>query len=152
MNARQAQQANPEELSRDLVYVIYGVSRREKGFGYQVAEAMSERGFTLFVIHPEADRVGPWYTKRHATDLHPRPDVALMCSPAAASEGILSELRQAGVTQVVAWKDSIDDAGMEYAKKHGMSLWADCPLLHVKGMGFPHNLHKGLRDLFGSTY
>lgn len=152
MKNRSGQDSYPEELSRDLVYVIYGVSRSEKGFGYQVAEAMSKRGFTIFVIHPDSDRIGPWYTKRHVTELHPRPDVALLCSPAEASAGILAELHEAGVKQVVAWKDSIDEAGVEFAKKQKMALWADCPLLHVKGMGFPHNLHKGFKELFGSTF
>jgi predicted CoA-binding protein len=151
MKARKGQPSYPEELSKDLVYVIYGVSRSEKGFGYQVAEALSKRGFTIFVIHPDSDQIGHWHTKRHVTELHPRPDVALLCSPAEASGEILAELHEAGVKQVVAWKDSIDEAGIEYARLNKMELWADCPLLHVKGLGFPHNLHKGLRELFGST-
>jgi predicted CoA-binding protein len=150
MKAHAGQTPYPEELSRDLVYVIYGVSRSERGFGYQVAEAMSKRGFTIFVIHPDSDQIGPWYTKRHVTELHPKPDVALLCSPAGSSADILAELHEAGVKQVVAWKDSIDDAGMAFARKHRIELWADCPLLHVKGIGFPHNLHRGLHQLFGS--
>ena len=152
MKAREGQPSYPEELSKDLVYVIYGVSRSEKGFGYQVAEALSSRGFTIFVIHPDSDQIGSWYTKRHVTELHPRPDVALLCNPPEASRAILAELHEAGVKQVVAWKDSIDTEGLEYARANKMDLWADCPLLHVKGLGFPHNLHKGLKELFGSTF
>lgn len=152
MKARKGQSSYPEELSKDEVYVIYGVSRSGKGFGYQVAEALSKRGFTIFVIHPDSDLVGPWYTRRHVSELHPAPNVAVLCSPAEASSTILAELHSAGVKRVVAWKDSIDEDGMQFARSNGMELWADCPLLHVKGLGFPHNLHKGLKELFGSTY
>lgn len=150
MQARMQTGAGPEEFTRDLAYVIYGVSRSQRGFGYQVAESMLKRGYSVSVIHPSTDRIGPWITKHHVSEVEPAPDVAILCSPSSASRSILSDLHEAGVNRVLAWKGSVDRAGVEFARQQNMNLQADCPLLHMEGMGFPHNLHARLRQWFGA--
>ena len=150
MQARTQTGTGPEVFSRELAYVIYGVSRSKRGFGYQVAESMLKRGYSVSIIHPNTDRIGPWVTKHHVSEVEPRPDVAILCSPKSESRSILSELYEAGVSEVLAWKGSVDQAGVEFARQRNMYLQADCPLLHMKGLGFPHNFHRCLRELFGS--
>jgi predicted CoA-binding protein len=147
--AQKPKRSEIPDLSRDLQYVLYGVSRKRRGFGYQVARTLDRKGFTFFIVHPETDAIDPWSPVRHVQDLPQTPDAAILCSPPEESRRILEELHRHGVTRVYAARGSVDDAGRAFAAGHDFSLWDECPLLHVQGLGFPHNLHRWLAALFG---
>jgi predicted CoA-binding protein len=137
------------DLSRDEIYVVYGVSRLRMGYGYRVAKLLQHRGFTFFVAHPITERIGPWYTIKHVTSLDRIPDAAIICSPPDSAMGIFSELSEAGVPRAYAWKGSVTEPALMYARSEGLDVVVDCPLLHMPRAGFPHNLHRGWMRHFG---
>jgi predicted CoA-binding protein len=137
------------DLSRDSTYALLGVKRNGKGFGNTLARTLEARGYTFFVVHPEAGSVGDWTAVRHPAELPLTPDAAILCTPASRSRQVLESLHSAGIRRVYAVGGSVDDVGRVYAHDHGMDLFVQCPLLHVSGLGFPHNLHRRLAGLFG---
>jgi len=137
------------DLSKDSTYALLGVKRNGKGFGNTLARTLEARGYTFYVVHPEAASVGDWTAVRHPGELPRTPDAAILCTPASHSRQVLESLNSAGIRQVYAVGGSVDDVGRVYAHEHGMDLFVQCPLLHVAGLGFPHNLHRRLAGLFG---
>jgi predicted CoA-binding protein len=137
------------DLSKDETYALLGVKRDGKGFGCLVAETLETRGYTFFVIHPEAHQVGGWTTVPHVHDLPSTPDAAILCTPRERARPILESLHREGIKRVYAAPGAVDDCGRIYAHEHGMELYAECPLLHVGGLGFPHNIHRRIARLFG---
>lgn len=137
------------DLSRDETYALLGVKRDGSGFGQRVAETLNARGYTFFVIHPEVDQVGDWAAVPTVRDLPEIPDAAILCTPRDRARPILESLNHAGIKRVYAASGSIDELGMNYACDHGIDLYADCPLLHVGGLGFPHGLHRRIASFFG---
>ena len=133
-----------QDLSVDELYLLYGVSRHRRGFGYRVAVELERRGFTFFIVHPEAEQIDRWQPIRSLTQLSQTPHAAILCSPAAESGRILAELDKTGVRRVFASWGSLDQAGYAVAAERGLDVCEDCPLLHMKGLGFPHNLHRGI--------
>jgi predicted CoA-binding protein len=138
------------DLSRDETYALLGVKRDGSGFGQRVAEALEARGYTFFVIHPDAEQVGSWTAVPSIRDLPDPPDAAILCTPRESARPILESLNHAGIKRVYAAPGSIDDPARIFAHDHGMSLYANCPLLHVGGLGFPHNLHRRIASFFGA--
>lgn len=138
------------DLSRDETYLLYGVSRSRKGIGFSVADKLEQRGYTFFIAHPEAESIECWTPVRHASEIPEPADAAILCTPKEQCRQILEELNSAGVKRVYAAPGAIDDIGRNYARDHGMTLSERCPLLHVPGLGFPHNLHRRLAIWFGS--
>ena len=136
------------DLSEDELYVLYGVSRKAKGFGFTVARALEKKGYTFFIVHPEVERIDEWYPIRRLADLTCKPNAALLCSPASESRRILEELHFAGVDKVYAAPGALDDAGRAFAADQEIRVCEECPLLHIHGLGFPHNLHRGILRLF----
>jgi len=139
---------NPD-LSKDESYVLLGVRRDKKGFGNTVAQTLEARGYTFFVVHPEANQVGSWAAVPRLRELPGKPDAAILCTPAENARQILESLNLAGIRRVYAALGSVDEVGRVYAHDHGMDLYVECPLLHVTGLGFPHNLHRRIASLFG---
>jgi predicted CoA-binding protein len=137
------------DLSKDETYVLLGVKRDGKGFGQSVARTLAARGYTFFVVHPEANQIGSWTAVHHPSDLPQTPDAAILCTPPANSRQVLESLNRSGVRKVYAAPGSVDDVGRVYAHEHGMDLYVQCPLLRVAGLGFPHNLHRRIASLFG---
>jgi predicted CoA-binding protein len=137
------------DFSLDETYVIFGVSRSCKGFGYMVAESMEQRGYSFYIVHPEAEQIEGWTPVRHVRELPEKPNAAILCSPRDQSRRILEELYQADILRVYAAAGTVDNVGRAYARDHGVWLCEECPLLHVRNMGFPHNLHRRLAMIFG---
>ena len=145
--ARGVRKAKPQvcshtDLSGRETCVVYGVSRRGRGFGFLVAKQLEKRGFTFGIVHPEAEHIGGWIPARHVKELTSLPDVAILCSPPARSGEILTELAEAGLRRVYASWGSMDQNGRDVARERGLEICEDCPLLHIDGLGFPHNLHR----------
>jgi predicted CoA-binding protein len=139
------------DLSREEIYVVYGVSRLRMGYGYRVAKTLEQRGFTIYVAHPVTERIGPWHPIRSVSSLDPVPDAAIICSPPESAVSIFTELAEAGVIRAYAWKGSVSESALMYARRRGIEVVADCPLLHVPKAGFPHNLHRGWIRLSGGN-
>ena len=136
------------DLTPDENYVIYGVRRLRTGFGYAVARSLKKKRLSFYIVHPTAHWIGEWQPARNVNELPVVPDAAVLCSPKEQGEAILKELHDAGVRRVYAAPGSIDEKARTYATAHEMELYEECPLLHVSGLGFPHNLHRFLVRLF----
>lgn len=139
------------DLSRDETYILYGVRRTMKGFGYAVADKLDQRGYSFFIAHPEAEYIDRFKPVRHATDLPETPAAAILCTPKDQSRLILEELRNAGVQRVYAAAGSIDELGRNYARDHDLHIHEGCPLLKIPGLGFPHNFHRRLVSFLSSA-
>lgn len=138
------------DLSRDEIYILYGVRRTMKGFGYSVADKLDRRGYSVFIAHPEAEHIDRFTPVRRAGDVPETPDAAILCTPKDQSRRILEEIREAGIQRVYATPGSIDELGRNYARDHDLSIHEGCPLLKIPGLGFPHNLHRRIASFLGS--
>ena len=139
---------NPD-LSLDETYVLYGVRRDRRGFGHAVAEKLESKGYSFFLVHPAATQIGPWAPVASVRELPVTPDAAILCTPGEECRAILEQLLGAQVVRVYAAPGATNDLGRSYARDHGMNLYEECPLLHLPGLGFPHNLHRKVLSLFG---
>jgi len=139
------------DLSRDETYILYGVRRTMKGFGYTLADKLDRRGYSFFIAHPEAKHIDRFTPVRHASELPILPHAAILCTPKDQSRRILEELRSTGVQRVYAAPGSIDELGRNYARDHDLKIQEGCPMLRIPGLGFPHNIHRRWVSFLGSA-
>ena len=142
--------ATIEEFIAQRKLAVVGVSRSAKRFGAIAYRELKAKGYQLYPVHPEAesllgDRCFP------SLAALPEPvDGLLVIVPPAQTERVVEEAIAAGIRRVWLQRGAESEAAIDRCRAAGVSaVHGECVLMFAAPRGFPHNVHRFFRNLFG---
>jgi predicted CoA-binding protein len=132
---------------------FYGLKQSGQGFGHDVLKGLTYHRPDLQVtaVHPAAETVTHLRVVRSAGAMTEPADCAVIVLKPADAHYAIDDAYQAGIEQVWLVMNAASPTNVEHAEALGLQVTKGCPLLFIEGLGFPHNLHRGLAKLFGKV-
>lgn len=143
-------QAIIEEFLSSETFVVVGVSRMRRGFGYVLYNDLKKKGYKVFPVNPNAKEIDG---DRCFPDVHSLPvkvDCAVLVIPPSQAEAVVHEIADAGIQRVWMQQGAESDKAIEYCKQHGIDVVSgECIMMFLTPKAFPHNMHRWVRGAFG---
>jgi predicted CoA-binding protein len=129
---------------------IAGVSRDEKKFGYQIYHDLTEKGFEIFPINPNADNIKGSKCYRNVSELPDDVKHLLIITPKEQTEAIVSEGISKGIKNMWIQQMSETKESIALAEKNGINVITHyCIYMFTEPVKGFHRFHRGLTKLFG---
>ncbi len=159
---RKAAPPQARALRETAHFVIYGVSRKYKGYGFDAAAAIAkmrpDARFTF--VHPVPDAfqnpifsgsIKAEFAKSANAISDPRKCMAVIALAGSDAESALSDAISSGIGKIWLAMNANTEAARKLASSNGRKVFTGCPILFVdKPDGF-HAFHKWLAKLFGKV-
>ncbi len=129
---------------------VMGVSRSGKKFGNIAYTELKQRGYQVFIVHPEAKDISgePCYPSLSA--LQGQVDGVLICLPPKQAEQALREAASAGMKHIWLQQGAQSPAVLAAARELGVDpIIGKCILMYAQPVQSFHRLHRGFTRLIG---
>jgi predicted CoA-binding protein len=129
---------------------VLGVSRSGKKFGNIAYTELKQRGYQVFIVHPEAKDISgePCYPNLSA--LQGQVDGVLICLPPKQAEQALREAASAGMKHIWLQQGAQSPAVLAAARELGVDpVVGKCILMYAQPVQSFHRLHRGFARLIG---
>ena len=130
---------------------IAGVSRNPRKFGGAVFKQLTESGFTIYPINPNADKIGNTKCYPDVTSLPSEVDRLYIVTPKKQTKSILEDAIKKGIRKVWIQQMSHTDEAVNLAKETDIDIIAkECILMFAEPVAGVHKFHRFFKKLFGS--
>ncbi len=129
---------------------VMGVSRSGKKFGNAAYTELKQRGYQVFIVHPEAKDISgePCYPNLSA--LQGQVDGVLICLPPKQAEQALREAAGVGMKHIWLQQGAQSPAVLAAARELGVApIIGKCILMYAQPVQSFHRLHRGFTRLIG---
>jgi uncharacterized protein len=139
-----------EEFVAQRKLAVVGVSRSAKRYGAAAYRELKAKGYQLYPVHPEAESVIGDRCFPSLAALPEPVDGVLVIVPPAQAERVVEEAITAGIRRIWLQRGAESEAALERCKAAGISVvHGECILMFAGRPGFPHNVHRFFRSVFG---
>jgi predicted CoA-binding protein len=139
-----------QEFIESKRIAVMGVSRSGKKFGNAAYTELKQRGYQVFIVHPEAKDISgePCYPSLSA--LQGQVDGVLICLPPKQAEQALREAASAGMKHIWLQQGAQSPAVLAAARELGVDpVVGKCILMYAQPVQSFHRLHRGFTRLIG---
>ena len=133
---------------------LVGVSRDPRDLSRKLFGELRARGYDVVPVHPTLESVEGVPCARRLQDVSPRVEGALLMTPPAATDRVVRDCAEAGVSRV--WmhrgvgQGAVHPVAVSYCRDHGIAVVAGaCPYMFLPRAGFVHRSHGFLARLLG---
>jgi uncharacterized protein len=136
---------------------VAGVSRQAAGHGGNVVyQRLRSRGYEVFAVNPNADRVEGDPCYRDLASIPGGVDAVVIATAPAAAGIVVAECEKLGIRRVWMHRSfgagSVSDAATEAGRKAGMTVIAGgCPLMFDPTADFGHKCMRWMLGLTGGA-
>jgi len=129
---------------------IAGVSRDPKKFGGAVYKHLTDNGFTVFPINPNAERIGESKCYPDVASLPDEVDRLYIVTPKRETKSLLEEAIKKGIKKIWIQQMSHTDEALNLARENNLDMITrDCILMFAEPVTGTHKFHRFFRKLFG---
>lgn len=129
---------------------VVGVSRNGEGFGNVVRKELSEKGYHLTIVHPEADKIGDQPCAHSLAEVAGRVDGLVLVTPPAQTERLVQEAASLGIRRVWMQQGAESPAAIEACERNGIAaVHNECILMFAEPAAWFHRAHRWARGTFG---
>jgi len=129
---------------------VLGASRSGKKFGNSAVTELKQRGYQVFLVHPEAQEIGGERCYPSLEALQGQVDGIWICLPPKQSEQALRDAVQAGFDHIWLQQGAESSQALATAKELGVSpVTGKCILMYAQPVGGFHAWHRGFVRLIG---
>ncbi len=129
---------------------VAGVSRDRRKFGNVVYRELKAKGYTVYAVNPNADRLEG---DRCYPDLRSIPgtvDGVVAVVQPGTTEALVHEAAEAGIRRIWMQQGAESDAAIQVCVRNYMTaIHGQCILMFTHQTGFPHRAHRWIRGAFG---
>lgn len=135
---------NPEKLA------VAGVSRNPKKFGNIIMKELSEKGFDVYPVNPEADSVRGHKCYRSVKDLPDDVKHLLIVTPRQQTYAVACNAVEKGIKMVWIQQQSDTPEAVDLLSSKGISvITGKCILMFANPVKGVHRLHRFFVKLVG---
>lgn len=133
---------------------LVGVSRNPRDLSRSLFTELRNRGYDVVPVHPSLDQVDGIACARRVQEVRPPVDGALLMTPPAATDRVVRECKEAGISRVWmhrgAGRGAVSATAVAFCREHGIAVVEGaCPFMFLPGAGFVHRTHGFLARIFG---
>ncbi len=146
-------------VSRDLIdefleqknLALVGVRRDgERGFGNAVRKELAEKGYKLYIVHPEADHIGDQPCAHSLAEVADKVGGAIFVTPPEQTLKLVDEAAAAGIRRIWMQQGSESVAAVERCSELGIAVvHGECILMFSEPTAWLHRAHRWMRGAFG---
>jgi uncharacterized protein len=119
-------------------------------FGNMAAAELKQRGYEIYLVHPQAETIGGVPTYPSLSALKGRVDGVLVSLPANKSAGVLREAAAAGITHVWIQSGGESQELIELGRELKLNLvTGKCILMYAQPVRSYHAIHRFIARLGG---
>jgi hypothetical protein len=129
---------------------LVGVSRGGEGFGNSVRKELAGKGYELFVVHPEAPRIGEHACVRSLAEVADRVGGVVLVTPPAQTLGLVEECAALGIHRVWMQQGAESAEAIRFCEEHGVAaVHHACILMFAEPAGWFHRAHRWVAGATG---
>jgi len=133
---------------------VVGVSRKESDFIRRLFRDLGKFGYDVVPVHSEAGEIDGKSCARKVQDIAPPVDGVLVMTGPEATEQVVRDCADAGVTRVWMYRatgrGAVSQKAVDYCEENGIDVVpGECPYMFVQQSGWFHHLHGFLVKLTG---
>lgn len=129
---------------------IVGASRSGEKMGNVILNELTAKGYTVYPVHPEANRIGEQTAYRSLQELpEPVGGVVISVKPERTAE-IIRDAHEAGITRAWIQQGAQTDDALAACDRYGMdAVSGECILMFAEPVQSIHRFHRFFRRVFG---
>ncbi len=130
-------------------YAFVGMSAEKPFPETSFAALRATEGKTVYAVDPTADEIDGEKAYDDLAALPEKVDAVVLEVPQDKTEQWIAKIAEAGVEHLWIHMGRDTPEALELAKEKGINVrHGTCAVMYVRG-GFPHNVHKFFRKMFG---
>lgn len=130
---------------------LVGISRDPRQFANKVYNALKERGYHLYPVNHNADRVEGDRCYPSVCHLPEQVEGALVMLPSAATVDVVRQCAEAGIPRVWLGQGTVSPEAVRLCREKGIAVIdGACPMMFAEPVGFAHRCHRFFMWLTGS--
>lgn len=145
---------NMQQSIQDFVngkrIAVIGASRSGKKFGNTAAKELLERGYQVFLVHPEAQTIDGHSCYSNLAALKEKVDGIFISVPSNNVETIFQQASELGIKNVWLQQNAETPSLIAKGSELGLNLvYGKCILMYAPPVKSFHGFHRFLMKLFG---
>lgn len=129
---------------------LLGVSRSGKKFGNTIYKELKQRGYQVYIVHPEAQEIEGERCYSNMAELEGRVDGAMICVAPKQSAQAVRDVVAAGVTSIWLQQGSDSPEALAAARDLGVTpVTGKCILMYAQPVGSLHGIHRFFARITG---
>ncbi|HEY3344214.1 MAG TPA: CoA-binding protein [Anaerolineaceae bacterium] len=129
---------------------VVGVSRSGKKFGNSVAAELKQRGYQVYIVHPEAQEIGGERCYPNLAALQGKAEAVVICVSPRQSPQALRDAAAAGIQRIWLQQGADSPEIPALAKELGVQpVTGKCILMYAPPVKSIHGFHRGIMKLVG---
>lgn len=129
---------------------IAGVSRDPKKFGGAVFKHLTDHGYTVFPVNPNAELIGESKCYPDVASLPDEVDRLYIVTPKRETRSLLEEAIKKGIKKIWIQQMSHTEEALNLARENNLDMITrECILMFAEPVTGPHKFHRFFRKLFG---
>jgi predicted CoA-binding protein len=135
-------------LAQDTL-AIAGVSRNGKGFGNAVLEDLTNKGYEVLPVHPEATKLGGVPSFPSLRKLPKKVGGLILVVPPQQTEKLVREAKEAGIERIWMQQGAESAEAIRFCEDNDIdAVYGECIMMFAQPTGI-HRFHRWLRSVFG---
>jgi uncharacterized protein len=133
---------NVQDFIASKNIAVVGVSRSGKKFGNSIVTELKQRGYQVFIVHPEAQEIGGDRCYPNLAALQGKVDAALICVTPKQAGQALREAAAAGIQRIWLQQGADSPETKALASELGVQpVTGKCILMYASATGKVSGLH-----------
>jgi uncharacterized protein len=131
-------------------FAVVGVSRSGKKFGNTIYKELKERGYQVFIVHPEAQEIEGEPCHPNLSALKGQIEGVLVNVPPAQAVQVVRDAAAAGLKKVWLQQGAESAEVLAVARELGIHpVSGKCILMYASPVRSVHSWHRAFAKLFG---
>jgi uncharacterized protein len=129
---------------------VAGLSRDEKSFSAAVSKELTNKGYTLFPVNPNADSIRGVKCYPGLSSLPKKVGGVLVFTPPAQTEKVVREAVAAGIRRIWIQQGAQSEGALRFCADNKLpAVSRQCILMFVEPVSSIHGFHRWVKKLFG---
>ena len=129
---------------------LIGISRSGKKFGNVIFKELKSKGYQIFPINSNAERIQDDFCYPSLKVLHEKVGGVIVVLPPAQTEIVVREIAAAGIERIWMQQGSESPAAVKFCEDNGLNfVHGECIMMFTAKTSFPHNVHHWVNGVVG---
>jgi len=139
-----------DEVLSQKTLALVGVSRNGAGFGNMVRKALAGKGYSILLVHHEAETIAGAPCARNLKDVASRVGGVILVTPPASTSALVREAAEAGIRRIWMQQGAESPEAIQFCEQQGLAaVHGQCILMFVEPAMWLHRFHRGINKIIG---
>lgn len=121
---------------------VVGVSRSEKKFSYRLYRSLKGKGYQLFAVNPNTDRIDGESCFGNIQSLPQQVSGVVIIVPPNQTEKVVKDAAAAGINHIWIQQGAESKEAIDFCKHSGINVIHNQCILMFTDPTFPHKFHR----------